>query len=219
MIRGPSSVQRGDPLGTFLLFVGFAINTLAGLVIAVKAFKVSIGWGLAVLFVPFVGLIFIIKYWQDTKTTFFAGIGGGVLMLVGVFVSVANAPDQPTVASQSASESSSDDDSEEPPASFASAAAAPASYEPPRNTSYAPTTTYTPSYAPPPVASSAPVAAVTETQPAEDEWTRKPKLEQVYVDRDTYLFYSEKCKKRPQNVYRIPRTIALAQGLTEAKCR
>ena len=205
-------------MGVFLLFVGMAVNTLAGLVIIVRAFKVSVGWGLAVMFLPFAGLFFIIKNWEDTKTPFLVGLGGGVLMLIGVFASVPDASDATsTVASQS----------EEPRASYASAAATPTSYEPPRttyepssSTSSAQTSTYTPSYAPPPApVPAALTAAATGTQPVEDEWQRKPKFEQVYVDRDTFLFYAEKCKKKPENVYRVPRTVAIAQGLTEAKCR
>jgi hypothetical protein len=195
-------------VGVFLFFLGIAVNTLAGLVILVKAFKVSVGWGLAVMFIPFVGLFFIIKNWEDTKTPFLASIGGGVMMVLGAIVTGVTAPDpSPTVAAQR--------ESEEPRASYASAAASPTAYETPSST---PTTTYTPSYAPPPAP--APVATLTETQPTEpeDEWQRKPKYEQVYVDRDTNLFYGEKCKKRPENVYRIPKTIAVAQGLTAAKC-
>jgi hypothetical protein len=201
-------------VGVFLLFLGFAVNTLAGLVIIVKAFKVSVGWGLAVMFIPFAGLFFIIKNWEDTKTPFLVGIGGGVLMLIGIFTTAMTTPDEtPTVASQSASE-----EDEVAQTSYASAAATPASYEPPRS-SYAPTTTHTPSYVPPPVPGPAPVATATETQEAEDLWTRKPKLEQVYVDRDTNMYYGAKCKKLPENVYRLPKTLALAQGFAEAKCR
>jgi len=198
-------------MGLFLVILGFVVNSLAGLVILVKAFKVSAGWGLAVMFIPFAGLFFIIKNWEDTKTPFLVGIGGVVLTLLGGFMTAATKTDDetPTVASQS-------EPAADPQPSYASATATPASYETPR-TSYAPTSTYTPSYAPPAAPAPAP-APVTETEP-EDEWQRKPKLEQVYVDRDTYLFYGEKCNKRPQNVYRIPRTIAVAQGLSEAKCR
>ena len=202
-------------MGLFLVFAGLAVNTIAGIVILVRAFKVSVGWGLAVMFLPFAGLFFVIKNWEDTKTPFLAGIGGGVLMVLGVFATASSAPDEtPTVAAQS--------ESEEPRASYASAATSPTAYEPPR-TAYetprsTPTTTYTPSYAPPPAP--APVATLTPTQQQEpvDEWQRTPKYEQVYVDRDTNLFYGEKCKKRPENVYRIPKTIAVAQGLTAAKC-
>jgi hypothetical protein len=196
----------------FLIILGFVVNAIAGVVILIKAFKVSVGWGLAVMFLPFAALFFVIKNWDDTKTPFLVGIGGGVLMFLGIFATATTAPNDetPTVASQTEA-------TEPPQPSYAAAAATPVSYEPSR-TSYAPTTTYTPSYAPPAAPAPAPLP-VTETQPPEDEWQRKPKLEQVYVDRDTFLFYGEKCKKRPENVYRIPRTIAVAQGLTEAKCR
>ena len=203
-------------MGLFLVILGFVVNGIAGVVILIRAFKVSVGWGLAVMFLPFAALFFVIKNWEDTKTPFLVGIGGGVLMFLGMFMTAANLPDEnPTVAeTPRASQSES-----EPEPSYAAAAVTPTSYEPPRNT-YAPSSDYTPSYTPPPAPATTPVAVVTETQAPEpeDEWQRKPKYEQVYVDRDTNLFYGEKCKKRPENVYRVPKTIAVAQGLTAAKC-
>lgn len=196
-------------MGIFLIMVGFAINAVSGVVILVKAFRLSVGWGLAVMFIPFAGLYFVLNHWNDTKTPFLAGIGGGVLMMLGILGGAASTPEpRDTVAAR--------EPSEERRATYASAAAPvpSASYEPPRS-AYQPPATYTPSYNPPPQ----PAAVATDTQAPEDDWRPKPKYEQVYVDRDTNLFYGEKCKKRPENVYRIPRSVALMQGMTEVACR
>jgi hypothetical protein len=201
----------------FLIVVGFAVNFVCGIMILIRAFKVSVGWGLAVLFLPFAGLLFVINHWNDTKMPFLGGLAGGLMILLGVIAAPTPERDvDDAVAERMASRASDAEDDEEeaaPQANYASAAA-PAPYTPPR-TAYQPAT-YTPAYNPPP----APAPAVTDTQPAEDEWTRgKPTLEQVYVDRATNQFYAEKCRKRPENAYRLPKSVALMQGMTEAACK
>ena len=209
-------------MGVFLFFVGFLVQAVFSVIILVKAFRVSVGWGLATLFIPFAGLVFVINNWQDTKKAFLGGVGGGVLMVLGTF-SIATSPamqekmrqaEEVRMAREASPQASVPSEAEEPRASYASAAA-PVSYQPP------PPTTYTPAYVPsynPPQPAPAP-APQTDTQSPEDEWRpTKPIVEQVYVDRATNVFYAEKCKKRPENAYRIPRTVALMQGITEASC-
>jgi hypothetical protein len=197
-------------VGVFLLLVGFLVNAICGVIILIKAFRVSTGWGLAVLFLPFAGLFFVLNHWEDTKKPFLGSIAGVVLIFMGAFI--APEPDRADDApeTRSASRSTQPEPPENAPqANYASAAAAPAvAYEPPK--------TYTPAYNPPQQAAP---PVVTDTQAVEDEWSRKPALEQVYVDRTTNTFYAEKCRKRPENAYRIPKSVALMQGITEAKCR
>ncbi|MGZ5473350.1 MAG: hypothetical protein ACXW31_07505 [Thermoanaerobaculia bacterium] len=200
-------------MGVFLIMAGFAVNAVSGIVILVKAFRVSVGWGLAVMFIPFASLYFVIKNWEATKAPFFAGLGGGALMMFGILGTAnsvdATAPGVETVSSPRPGSSSAQ------PTYAAAAAPTTTSYEPPRS-AYLPPVTHTPRYDPPPQPTPA-VATDTQAEP-EDEWQRKPVYEQVYVDRETGMFYAEKCKKRPANVYRIPRTVALMQGMPEAQC-
>ena len=199
-------------MGIFLIMVGFAVNAVCGIVIVIKAFKVSAGWGLAVLFLPFAGLVFVINHWQDTKNPFLGGLAASLLMLLGVGMIAASAKEEATKMAEERRAEIVREEEAPRPATYASVAATPASYQPPRSS-------YVPSYNPSPAVALTPPPA-TDTQPAEDEWARrKPVYEQVYVDRATLEFYSEKCRKRPENVYRIPRTVAIAQGMTEAKCR
>lgn len=203
----------------FLLGVGFLVNVVCGVMIIVKAFKVSVGWGLAVIFLPFASLIFVINNWQETKGPFLGGIAGMVLAVLGVFIAPEPEDAEPMetrTASRRAAPSRDEAAStgETSQANYASAAAPAVPYEP-RRTAYQPTA-YTPSYNPP--QQPAPVAA-TDTQAVEDEWTRKPVYEQVWVDRATNTFVGDKCKKRPENAYRIPRSVALMQGMTEGKCK
>jgi hypothetical protein len=218
-------------MGVFLVFVGFVVQLVFSVVILIKAFRVSIGWGLATLFIPFAGLFFVINNWADTKKAFLGTVAGGVLMVFGV-ISVASSPELQDKMRQAEEHrmareaSSSSASAEAPAANYASAMPSAAAYEPPQRSTYEPaptaasytpsSSTYVPSYNPP--QQTAP-ATKTDTQTADDLWTRKPVYEQVYVDRATLLFYAEKCRKRPENTYRIPRTVALKQGLTEASCK
>lgn len=202
----------------FLILLGFVVNGICGVIILVRAFKVSVGWGLAVMFLPFAGLFFVIKNWEDTKMPFLGGMAGGLLILLGVIAAPAPETDIDAEVARriAARESTADEDDDEedaPQANYASAAA-PVPYTPPRS-AYQPATYTPPAYDPPP-----PAPVATETQAEEGDWTRgKPKLEQVYVDRATKQFYAEKCKNRPENVYRLPRSVALMQGMTEAACK
>lgn len=54
-------------LGTGLVLVAALAGLLAQLWVLVAAFKKSIFWGLAVFFIPFVSLVFIVLYFSDMK--------------------------------------------------------------------------------------------------------------------------------------------------------
>jgi hypothetical protein len=71
-------------IGSVASFVGFIILVIA-------AFRVSIGWGLAILFlsgllIPLI--LFLVKYWPEAKNGFLIQLVGWVLSAVGVFVLV-----------------------------------------------------------------------------------------------------------------------------------
>lgn len=218
-------------MGMFLFVAGFVVSLVCGIIIIVKAFQVSVGWGLAVIFIPFASLFFVFNHWADTKKVFLVSVGGGALAFMGA-ISIASSPqlkdavrraEERRAASDAAQSRSSDSSASEERVNYASAAATP-EYVPQRNTyepaQPQPVTSYTPAYVPSynPPAATAP--AKTDTQKADDfDWRPKPVYEQVYVDRATMLFYAEKCRRKPENTYRIPRTVALKQGLTEAKCQ
>lgn len=204
-------------MGAFLLLVGILANFACGVWIIVLAFRVSVGWGLAVIFLPFASLVFIFNNWKECKAPFLGSLASAVILLMGVFL--VPSPDdseseaQTRVASRS-SRSSNDDSTSSENQQRANYSSAAAPYEPPRSAYQPPA--YVPSYNPP---QETPATATTDTQAVEDEWTRKPAFEQVYVDRKTNEYYSEKCKKKPENGYRIPKSVALMQGMVEAKCR
>jgi hypothetical protein len=67
-----------------LLAVGGIVVLVAGVMLLVKAFQTSVLWGLGYMFVPFVSLIFVVLYWQETKKPFLYLLGGAAILLVGV---------------------------------------------------------------------------------------------------------------------------------------
>ena len=57
----------------------------------IVAFKKSALWGLGCLFVPFVGLAFLIMNWDDAKKAFLIQIIGAVIMMLAAFLLVSDA--------------------------------------------------------------------------------------------------------------------------------
>jgi hypothetical protein len=72
-----------------LIAVGGIVSLVGMVILLIAAFRVSLGWGLALLFlswlvVPFV--VFLVKYWSEARTGFLISIGGWILTGIGWFV-------------------------------------------------------------------------------------------------------------------------------------
>jgi len=70
-------------LTAVLLLVGGALMLVGVVMFIVNAFKVSVMWGLGVLFIAPVGLFFLVKNWQENKRSFFIQLAGLALVIVG----------------------------------------------------------------------------------------------------------------------------------------
>ncbi|MBI1324803.1 hypothetical protein GC170_16680 [bacterium] len=57
-------------VGLALLFTGGIINLYFSIKMIVLAFQTSILWGLATMFIPLAGLVFIVSYWEKAKEPF-----------------------------------------------------------------------------------------------------------------------------------------------------
>ncbi len=70
-----------------LALIFFALAVIVGLVFGIQllilAFQTSIWWGLGYVFIPFVGLIFVIVHWNEAKTPFLRGLLAIPLYVVG----------------------------------------------------------------------------------------------------------------------------------------
>jgi len=70
-------------LGVLLLVLSAIVSLVGSVMFSVAAFRVSVVWGLLVLFVPFAALFFVIKYWAQAKRGFLVGLAGSAIALVG----------------------------------------------------------------------------------------------------------------------------------------
>lgn len=68
--------QLVTSLGAILVFI-------AHVIVVLSAFRKGILWGLAVLFIPLVTLIFVILNWRDTRRAVFLYVVGSILLGLG----------------------------------------------------------------------------------------------------------------------------------------
>jgi hypothetical protein len=73
-------------LTAVLLLAGGVLLLVGNIMFIVNAFKVSVAWGLGVLFLPPVGLVFLVKSWNESKKSFLLSFAGGVLLVVGLML-------------------------------------------------------------------------------------------------------------------------------------
>lgn len=81
-----------------LMGVGLIISVIFGIILLIKAFQESVLWGLGYLFVPFVGLVFVIKFWDDCKKPFLYSLLGAGIYIVGILLFIPFMPEATTVA-------------------------------------------------------------------------------------------------------------------------
>jgi uncharacterized membrane protein len=75
-----------EVLGLILLGIGAIISLIYGISLLIKAFQVSIWWGLGYLFIPIVPLIFVIVHWPIAKDPFLKGLIAFPFIVIGVLL-------------------------------------------------------------------------------------------------------------------------------------
>ena len=78
-------------MGIALMVLGYIIAAVGGIWLLVVAFKTSIGWGLASLFIPFAGLVFVFTHWDDAKKPFFINLCGIPFIVLGIILAAQSA--------------------------------------------------------------------------------------------------------------------------------
>ncbi|HKB07920.1 MAG TPA: hypothetical protein VKF61_06570 [Candidatus Polarisedimenticolia bacterium] len=73
-------------LTAVLMLAGGILLLIGSIMFIVNAFKVSVGWGLGVLFLAPVGLVFLVKNWQESKKSFLLSLVGTALIVVGALL-------------------------------------------------------------------------------------------------------------------------------------
>lgn len=66
-----------------LVYIGLAVFVIGGIGTLIAAFKTSILWGFACLFIAPVSLIFLVMHWGVAKNPFFLQLLGIALILLG----------------------------------------------------------------------------------------------------------------------------------------
>lgn len=70
-----------------IMILASVIYIFGWLMFLVAAFRESIWWGLACLFIPIVQLIFLIVHWREARKPFFLQLLALVLFIVAILVS------------------------------------------------------------------------------------------------------------------------------------
>jgi len=76
-----------DIVAICLILAGLVLFVVGGFLFLVAAFRESVLWGLACLFVPIVQLFFLIVHWPVARKPFFLQLLAFVLMIVAFIIS------------------------------------------------------------------------------------------------------------------------------------
>jgi len=79
-----------------VLYVGLGIFVIGGIGLLIAAFRTSILWGLAVLFIAPVAIIYLFVHWQDAKSPFKIQVFGFIIMAVFAYMSGGVSPIAPS---------------------------------------------------------------------------------------------------------------------------
>ena len=71
-------------LATIVLMLGGLVSAVGAVWFVINAFRVNVWWGIAVLFLPFAGLFFLISNWYDAKRPFLLQLLGIVMVIFGM---------------------------------------------------------------------------------------------------------------------------------------
>jgi uncharacterized membrane protein len=76
-----------------LMAIGGIVALVGGIMFLIVAFRTGVGWGLGCLFLSFpVSLIFLVKYWQESKKSFFIQLAGTAVIIVAMVLGSQIAP-------------------------------------------------------------------------------------------------------------------------------
>jgi FtsH-binding integral membrane protein len=75
-----------EALGTALLVIGLVVTVIGSIWFLITAFQESILWGLAIMFIPFVGLLFLAARFEVAAKPFGISLLGSLMMLAGFFM-------------------------------------------------------------------------------------------------------------------------------------
>ena len=74
-------------MSEIVFYVGLGIFVIGGVGLLIAAFRTSLLWGLAVLFIAPVAIIYLLVHWQDAKSPFKLQVFGLIIMAVFAYMS------------------------------------------------------------------------------------------------------------------------------------
>lgn len=84
----PFDADTAKGVGTLLGVVGMLLLLVTHIWLLYRIFEQSIGWGLASIFLPFVGLVAVIQFWEKTKRSFVGQMVCAGIVFVGIGIGV-----------------------------------------------------------------------------------------------------------------------------------
>jgi hypothetical protein len=81
-----------NALGALVMWAGLILLLVGGVFLLLHGFKESILWGLGMLLLPFVSLVFLILHWDKAKNSFFLQLYGLGFLIVGALAFQAKLP-------------------------------------------------------------------------------------------------------------------------------
>jgi len=79
---------NNDAIGAAIAILGIAIFVIGGIWFLVAAFRESIWWGLACLFIPIVQLFFLIVHWPEARKPFALQLLGIAVLITAIIISL-----------------------------------------------------------------------------------------------------------------------------------
>jgi hypothetical protein len=76
-----------DPLAIALIVIGLLVAIVGGIMLLIAEFREGLMWGLAYLFVPLAGLVFVVVHWDTAKRGFLLNLLGACVVIGGLFAS------------------------------------------------------------------------------------------------------------------------------------
>jgi len=73
-------------IAAIFMIVGMALACVASIWTLVRIFEQSVWWGLAALFIPFAGVVAIVRFWEATKRSFVGQLVCLGIVLIGYFM-------------------------------------------------------------------------------------------------------------------------------------
>jgi uncharacterized membrane protein len=73
-------------LAAVLVLVGGVLVLTGTVIFLVKAFRVSVAWGVGVLLLAPIGIVFLVKNWKESKASFLLQLFGVILMVAGILL-------------------------------------------------------------------------------------------------------------------------------------